>query len=150
MICAWAGCSNLPRHGSGEFLHRQSCTCSTPWKQPFATRDRTTLTTGILLHLWKEIRVMQRVVDASAYSCSTFSYQSRDGFADGAKNALHLTNKAIQMDNILNKISYFFRNLINEMGSIASSMSSEGWLVVVACLLICGYFWLRGNKIKST
>jgi formate hydrogenlyase subunit 3/multisubunit Na+/H+ antiporter MnhD subunit len=54
------------------------------------------------------------------------------------------------MDAIFNGISRYGTKLINELGQIAQKMDGTGWVILSAVLLVCGWFFLKGNKIRST
>ena len=54
------------------------------------------------------------------------------------------------MDAIFNSITRYGTRLINELGQIAQRIDGAGWVVVSAILLVCGWFFLKGNKIRST
>ena len=54
------------------------------------------------------------------------------------------------LDKIIFSGTRFANRLGRELGEIAQSLDGTGWAVVSAVLLVCGWFFLKGNKIKST
>lgn len=54
------------------------------------------------------------------------------------------------MDTITRYLTNYLYRLSREMAEIAQHLDGTGWAMVSAALLICGWFFLRGNKIKST
>ncbi len=54
------------------------------------------------------------------------------------------------MDAFMNNISSYMNRLSVELGDIAQRLDGTGWATISALLLICGWFFLKGNKIKST
>ena len=53
------------------------------------------------------------------------------------------------MDALLNSGGRYITNLINELGQIASHIDGNGWVCISAVLLVMGWFWLKGNKVKG-
>ncbi|MEM7782196.1 MAG: hypothetical protein AAF939_18155 [Planctomycetota bacterium] len=53
------------------------------------------------------------------------------------------------MNAFFDFIGRYFANLANELGDIAQKLDANGWAVVCAILLVCGWFWLRGTKITA-
>ena len=53
------------------------------------------------------------------------------------------------MDAILNNIGQYITQLINELGQIASRIDGNGWVCLSAVLLVFGWFWLKGDKVKG-
>jgi len=43
----------------------------------------------------------------------------------------------------------FIRRLLNQLTQLTAELNFEGWAVLVALLLVCGWYFLQGNKIKS-
>lgn len=54
------------------------------------------------------------------------------------------------MDAVFDFISRYALKLSHELGQIAQRIDGTGWVVVSGVLLVCGWFFLRGNKIRST
>ena len=54
------------------------------------------------------------------------------------------------MDSILNQMGGYLHQVINELGQIASRINGNGWVCISVVLLVAGWFWLRGEKIRST
>lgn len=54
------------------------------------------------------------------------------------------------MDTITRSMTNYMYRLTREVGEIAQQLDGVGWVMVSAGLLICGWIFLRGNKIKST
>ncbi|MEL7499897.1 MAG: hypothetical protein AAFN77_20000 [Planctomycetota bacterium] len=54
------------------------------------------------------------------------------------------------MDSIMNSASSYLRKMGSEVGDMAKELDGTGWAIVSVALLICGWFFLRGKKIKST
>ena len=54
------------------------------------------------------------------------------------------------MDAIFNGISRYGTSLVNELGQIAQRLDGTGWAIVSGVLLVCGWFFLKGTKIRST
>jgi hypothetical protein len=54
------------------------------------------------------------------------------------------------MDSAMSTISSYMTRLSNELGQIAQRLDGTGWATISALLLICGWFFLKGNKIRST
>jgi uncharacterized membrane protein len=50
----------------------------------------------------------------------------------------------------MNFITSFLRTLNRELGEIASAMDTTGWIALSAVTVVLGYFFLRGNIIRST
>lgn len=53
------------------------------------------------------------------------------------------------MDSFLNSLGRYFGNLMDELGQIASRLDGNGWICVSVVLLVCGWFWLKGNKVRG-
>ena len=53
------------------------------------------------------------------------------------------------MDAILNSIGRYVTQLINELGQIASRIDGHGWACISLALLVFGWFWLKGDKVKG-
>ena len=53
------------------------------------------------------------------------------------------------MDSFFNNIGNYLIRLTRELGEIAQRLDGTGWVAVSAVLLVCGWFFLRGNKIKA-
>ena len=50
----------------------------------------------------------------------------------------------------MNYVTSFHRTLNRELGEIASQMDTSGWIALSAVTVVLGYFFLRGNIIRST
>lgn len=46
-------------------------------------------------------------------------------------------------------VENFFRRLVGQLQQVAAELDFNGWAIVMAVLLTCGWFFLRGDKIKS-
>ena len=46
-------------------------------------------------------------------------------------------------------VEHFFRRLVGQLHQAVQELDFNGWVVVMAILLTSGWFFLRGNKIKS-
>jgi len=53
------------------------------------------------------------------------------------------------MDALLNGIGRYVTTLINELGQIASRIDGNGWVCLSAVLIVLGWFWLKGNKVRG-
>jgi len=53
------------------------------------------------------------------------------------------------MDAILNYLGGYLTLLLNELGQIASRINGQGWVCLSAVLLVLGWFWLKGDKVKG-
>ncbi len=53
------------------------------------------------------------------------------------------------VDKILNSLSRYGHTLIQELGDIAQKLDGTGWTIVSAVLLVCGWFFLKGSKIRG-
>lgn len=53
------------------------------------------------------------------------------------------------METITRWLSNYLLRLARELGEIAQQLDGTGWVLVSAGLLVCGWFFLKGNKIKS-
>ena len=54
------------------------------------------------------------------------------------------------MDTFFRTLGRYAQSLSNDLGNIAQRLDGEHWAALSAVLLVCGWFFLRGNKIKST
>ncbi len=54
------------------------------------------------------------------------------------------------MDTITRSMTSYAYRLTRELGEIAQQLDGVGWAMVSAALLVCGWIFLKGNKIKST
>ncbi len=53
------------------------------------------------------------------------------------------------MDAIFNYVGRYITLLLNELGQIASRIDGGGWACLSAVLLVLGWFWLKGDKVKG-
>lgn len=53
------------------------------------------------------------------------------------------------MDSITTSFSNYLIRLTRELGEIAQTLDGTGWAIVSGILLIFGWFFLKGSKIKS-
>ena len=53
------------------------------------------------------------------------------------------------MDSFFNSLGRYFVKLSNELGHIASKIDGNGWVCISVVLLVCGWFWLKGNKVRG-
>jgi len=53
------------------------------------------------------------------------------------------------MDAFLNSMGRYVTTLIIELGQIASRIDGNGWVCLSAVLLVVGWFWLKGDKVKG-
>ena len=53
------------------------------------------------------------------------------------------------MDAILSSVGRYLTKLLNELGDIASRMDGNGWVCLSVVLVVCGWFWLKGNKVRG-
>ena len=44
----------------------------------------------------------------------------------------------------------FLRRVLGQLQAVTQELDFSGWAVVMARLLTCGWFFLRGHKIQST
>lgn len=54
------------------------------------------------------------------------------------------------MDAIFDFFSRYAMKLTRELGQIAHKIDGNGWVIISGILLVCGWFFLKGNKIRST
>ena len=54
------------------------------------------------------------------------------------------------MESITSKLSLYLSRLGSEMVDIAKELDTTGWVLVMSVMLVCGWFFLKGNKIRST
>jgi hypothetical protein len=54
------------------------------------------------------------------------------------------------MDSFFRSLTSYLHRLSRELADIAQHLDGAGWAMVSAALLICGWIFLKGNKIKST
>lgn len=54
------------------------------------------------------------------------------------------------MDTVSRSLTNYLSRLSRELAEIAQQLDGTGWAMVSAALLVCGWFFLKGNKIKST
>lgn len=53
------------------------------------------------------------------------------------------------MDSFIRMMNSYIYQLSRELGDIAQELDGVGWAVVSGLLLICGWFFLKGSKIKA-
>lgn len=53
------------------------------------------------------------------------------------------------MDAFFNSLGRYITQLINELGQIAHHIDANGWVCISAILLVLGWFWLKGNKVRG-
>jgi len=53
------------------------------------------------------------------------------------------------MDAFFNSLGRYVTGLFDELGDIASRIDGSGWCAISGVLLVCGWFWLRGNKVRG-
>lgn len=53
------------------------------------------------------------------------------------------------MDAFLNQIGSYISALLNDLGQIASRIDGNGWVCLSVVLLVMGWFWLKGDKVKG-
>ena len=53
------------------------------------------------------------------------------------------------IDSLGASVENFFRRLLGQLQQAAAQLDFNGWAIVVAVLLTCGWFFLRGSKIKA-
>jgi hypothetical protein len=44
----------------------------------------------------------------------------------------------------------FFKTIGHELGQITNGMSTSAWITVACVTVIAGYFFLRGDSLRST
>ena len=54
------------------------------------------------------------------------------------------------IDRVFSTIGKYASFFFNELRDIARHLDGTGWAGVTAVLLVCGWFFLKGNKIRST
>jgi hypothetical protein len=54
------------------------------------------------------------------------------------------------METITRSMTSYLYRLSRELGDVAQQLDGTGWVLVSAALLVCGWMFLKGNKIKST
>ena len=55
----------------------------------------------------------------------------------------------IFLDSLGASVENFIRRLLNQLQDAAAHLDFNGWAIVMGILLTCGWFFLRGNKIKA-
>ena len=54
------------------------------------------------------------------------------------------------MGSVMNTVTNYCHRLSMEVGQIAAGLDGTGWALISGALLVCGWLFLKGNKIKST
>ncbi|MFK7766932.1 MAG: hypothetical protein AB8B55_06890 [Mariniblastus sp.] len=54
------------------------------------------------------------------------------------------------IDDILTFIGKYITLLFNELGDIAQYLDGTGWAGLAIVLVVSGWFFLKGNTIRST
>ncbi|MFT5300383.1 MAG: hypothetical protein ACI814_001158 [Mariniblastus sp.] len=53
------------------------------------------------------------------------------------------------MDWFFGFLSKYVSQLTNELGQIAMKLDGNGWIIVSGILLVTGWCFLKGNKIRA-
>jgi len=53
------------------------------------------------------------------------------------------------MDAFFNFIGRYLNQLFRELGQITRHIDGNGWVCISAVLLVLGWFWLKGNKVRG-
>jgi hypothetical protein len=49
----------------------------------------------------------------------------------------------------INNLNHFFNRLISQLGNAIKSLDENGWIAVCCIMLVCGWFFLKGNKVQA-
>ena len=69
---------------------------------------------------------------------------------DSIFNSFVSRQGSTMIDKVFSTIGKYASFFFNELGDIARHLDGTGWAGVTAVLLVCGWFFLKGNKIRST
>ena len=54
------------------------------------------------------------------------------------------------MNSFFDSAQRYTSEMVVEIGEMAKELDGSGWAIVSAVLLVCGWFFLKGKKIRSS